>query len=54
MQNARMVLERGSSWAILVRKLVSVFILIRPLWPECHKMAIVRRVAAETQQAPGK
>jgi len=30
------------------------FILIRPVWPECHKMATVRRVAAETQEAPGK
>ena len=30
------------------------FILIRPAWPECHKMATVRRVAAETQETPGK
>jgi hypothetical protein len=30
------------------------YILIRPAWPECHKMATVRRVAAEIQEAPGK
>jgi hypothetical protein len=30
------------------------FILTRPAWPECHKMITVRRVAAETQETPGK
>jgi hypothetical protein len=35
-------------------QLLAFFILSRPAWLECHKMATVRRVVAETQEAPGK